>query len=495
MGTIRILKISITDLAADAVVNAANEGLSPGGGVCGAIFKAAGFWELRKACKAIGFCGTGSAVITPGFKLKAKYIIHAVGPRWKGGNRGEPELLYGAYMNSLKLAAENGCSSIGFPLISAGIFGYPAEEAWQIAIKACKDFLDEGHEMDIVFAVLNVSMIQLGRHALEEMMAGDGEPAQGAAGLKGAAAEAGESVSGDGNLAGPAADGGPVYVAGGLKGPAAGAGKPGAVAQGAGKHAGPQVGEIIGFHLPTEPHGCFSNWHPSAFTYAGRSYNCAEQYMMLQKVAMGRRGDLVGKIMSSSDPAFMKACGGKERFPEFASIKDVWDRHSLHIVKRGVKAKFMQNPEMLEELLSTGSALLAECAGKDTVWGIGINLHDPGWKQVENWRGSNNLGRILMEVREELWREMRENGAVQYTDYRDAEPIPVWKLPVLKLKRFPQYYRAVHVYADQMPEQLKQDFFRCNPADVEEMLLGGSGTFPAAGFFEMKQEVYEIAMR
>ena len=73
-------------------------------------------------------------------------------------------------MSSLKLAAENGCASIGFPLISAGIFGYPASEAWQIAIKACKDFLDEGHEMDIIFAVLDVSMMQLGRHALEEML-------------------------------------------------------------------------------------------------------------------------------------------------------------------------------------------------------------------------------------------------------------------------------------------------------------------------------------
>ncbi|MBR4392407.1 MAG: macro domain-containing protein, partial [Oscillospiraceae bacterium] len=124
MRTIEIRKVSITFLDTDAIVNAANEGLFAGGGVCGAIFKAAGYEQLQKACDRIGHCDTGSAVITPGYNLKSKFIIHAVGPRWKDGRHKEPEQLYGAYYQSLELAAANHCGSIGFPLISAGIFSY-----------------------------------------------------------------------------------------------------------------------------------------------------------------------------------------------------------------------------------------------------------------------------------------------------------------------------------------------------------------------------------
>ena len=169
MSSIEIQKISITDLATDAIVNAANDGLWAGSGVCGAIFRAAGHKQLQAACEAIGHCDTGSAVITPGFDLKAKYIIHAVGPRYLDGRHGEPEQLYGAYYKSLELAVENGCSSISFPLISAGIFGYPLKDAWRKAIQACRDFLDRHPEasLDIVFAVLNDDIIRAGREELE----------------------------------------------------------------------------------------------------------------------------------------------------------------------------------------------------------------------------------------------------------------------------------------------------------------------------------------
>ena len=169
MSSIEIRKISITELDTDAIVNAANEGLWAGGGVCGAIFRAAGYDRLQDACDAIGHCDTGSAVITPGFNLKAKYIIHAVGPRWSGGKHKEPELLYGAYYRSLELALENGCRSIGFPLISAGIFGYPLQGAWQTAVRACGDFLDHltDQSLDIIFAVLSDEIIEAGRAALE----------------------------------------------------------------------------------------------------------------------------------------------------------------------------------------------------------------------------------------------------------------------------------------------------------------------------------------
>ena len=169
MSSVEIKKTGITNLSTDATVNAANEGLPAGGGVCGAIFDAAGRGELQEACGRIGRCDTGSAVITPGFGLRSKYIIHAVGPRWRGGKHGEPRLLYGAYRRSLELACEHGCRSIGFPLISAGIFGYPADLAWQVALRACRDFLNEGGEIDIVFAVIDDGILKVGKETLNEI--------------------------------------------------------------------------------------------------------------------------------------------------------------------------------------------------------------------------------------------------------------------------------------------------------------------------------------
>ncbi len=182
MSDIRIQKISIVDVDTDAIVNAANEGLWPGSGVCGAIFEAAGYKDLQAACNKIGYCKTGSAVITPGFRMKAKYIIHAVGPIWDGGGHGEPEQLYGAYRRSLELAVENGCASIGFPLISAGVFGYPTDLAWETALKACGDFLAEGNQIDIVFAVLDERILNMGQDYLEKVVISSKKTADNTAG-------------------------------------------------------------------------------------------------------------------------------------------------------------------------------------------------------------------------------------------------------------------------------------------------------------------------
>ncbi len=172
MSSVQVKKTGITELDADAIVNAANEGLWEGGGVCGAIFREAGAGELTEACKALGHCDTGNAVITPGFHLKAKYIIHAVGPRYIDGNHGEPAQLYDAYKNSLELAKKNHCHSIGFPLISAGIFGYPKDGAWRQAIRACGNFIKRNpdYDMEIVFAVLDDDILTLGNKILQDIM-------------------------------------------------------------------------------------------------------------------------------------------------------------------------------------------------------------------------------------------------------------------------------------------------------------------------------------
>lgn len=162
---IQIKKIGITHCMVDAIVNAANEQLAEGGGVCGAIFREAGSRELTKVCDAIGGCPTGGAVITPGFKLPAEFIVHAVGPVWNGGARGEREQLYSAYKQALMRAKEKGCKSIAFPLISAGIFGYPKEDAWRVAIQACRDFLTDS-DIEITFAVLDDEIKALGERIL-----------------------------------------------------------------------------------------------------------------------------------------------------------------------------------------------------------------------------------------------------------------------------------------------------------------------------------------
>lgn len=138
----------------DAIVNAANKELRMGGGVCGAIFNAAGVSELQKACDKLAPIKTGDAVITPGFRLPAKYIIHTAGPIYRDGNHGEEELLRACYINSLQLAMENDCRSVAFPLISSGIYGYPRADAIKVAKTAIRDFLTK-NDIDVSLVVFD----------------------------------------------------------------------------------------------------------------------------------------------------------------------------------------------------------------------------------------------------------------------------------------------------------------------------------------------------
>lgn len=140
---LEIVRNDITKMEADAIVNAANSALQMGGGVCGAIFRAAGAEQLQTACDEIGYCPTGKAVFTDGFRLPAKYIIHTVGPVWRGGTNDEEQMLRSCYRNSLELATSLECSSIAFPLISAGIYGYPKEQALKTAVSEIERFLEK----------------------------------------------------------------------------------------------------------------------------------------------------------------------------------------------------------------------------------------------------------------------------------------------------------------------------------------------------------------
>ena len=155
---LKILSADITRLEVDAIVNAANMNLLAGGGVCGAIFRAAGRREPQAACDRLAPIQTGEAVITPGFNLPAKFVIHTAGPIWHGGGCGEENLLRACYINSLRLAADKNLQSVAFPLISSGIYGYPPRAALAVAVKAINDFLSE-HDLDVILTVLDKSLL------------------------------------------------------------------------------------------------------------------------------------------------------------------------------------------------------------------------------------------------------------------------------------------------------------------------------------------------
>ncbi|MBM7567077.1 macro domain-containing protein [Paenibacillus sacheonensis] len=160
-----IVRNDITAMHVDAIVNAANTSLQMGGGVCGAIFRAAGARELQQACERIGGCEAGQAVATSGFKLPATYIIHTPGPVWRGGSKGEETLLRDCYGNALRLAAQLGCESVAFPLISSGLYGYPKAEALRIASGAIQDFL-LGSDMDVYLAVFDKAAVEVSEQLL-----------------------------------------------------------------------------------------------------------------------------------------------------------------------------------------------------------------------------------------------------------------------------------------------------------------------------------------
>ena len=247
---------------------------------------------------------------------------------------------------------------------------------------------------------------------------------------------------------------------------------------------------IICFYDETKDYGCFSNLFPAKFYYCNRVFDSVEQFLLYSKAMMFGCYDLAKQFMICDDPATIKTLSTLQ-VPEFDS--DVWDKTCYAIAKRGVRAKFAQNEELLEELLSTGNKTLAGAFPRDVKWGIGIAIGDPERFAPAKWRGENLLGKILMEVRDEL-RFASHHPESMWPHPAENIEFDEWHMGAGELAQNPRFAATIHAYADTLTDFERETFLgQWTLNDWETVIRTDKGaSLPIAGFWEMKQDVFDI---
>lgn len=253
-------------------------------------------------------------------------------------------------------------------------------------------------------------------------------------------------------------------------------------------------GNVIGFYKPEDENGYLSNWYTVEFEYAGRLYNSTEQFMMAQKAIIFHDYVNHRKILQTNDLDQIKALGRKVHPYDDA----IWAAIRMPILRCGIRAKFQQNPELLNKLLSTGNKILAECSPRDKTWGIGLGVTNRKIQNPLEWAGQNLLGTVLMQVRDDLrlWSAVSKNN-LSYIDAKDLPPIDIWNMNVSEVRLLPNFKDTLDVYAKVVSFRDKDiDFYTradCSLYDIElAMRTNMGGGLPAAWFWELKQSIYDI---
>ena len=253
---------------------------------------------------------------------------------------------------------------------------------------------------------------------------------------------------------------------------------------------------VIGFFSPENENGYLSNWYLCKFTYGNYTYSSTEQFMMAQKALLFRDFEVFDKILKTNSPKTIKRLGKQVKNYDDA----IWSQVRQPMMHRGIRAKFQQNPDLLQKLIDTDDAILAECSPYDKFWGIGLAVGDPRIQETAKWKGTNLLGNVLMDVRSELksWL-INSSNDITFVDATDLPANDVWNMSLLEAYKLPKIKDAIDIYAKVANYNMQNvpdfDFLNYDGTlnDLEiSMRTNMGGGLPATWFYEMKQDIYDI---
>ena len=253
---------------------------------------------------------------------------------------------------------------------------------------------------------------------------------------------------------------------------------------------------VLGFYAPDQENGYLSNWYPCSFKYGRYTYSSAEQFMMAQKAALFRDYGVFFKILDTDDQSTIKKLG-----KQVSNYDDaVWSQLRGPMMRRGLRAKFQQNPDLMKKLLATGNMVLAECAPRDKIWGIGFAVDDDRIQNPQEWRGQNLLGSVLMEVRSDLrnWCAGADDE-IAFVDAMDQFANEIWSMPFQAVCKLPRVKEAIDIYGAVVKYNLRAvdhfDFYDFDGTldGIENSMRTNMGEgLPVAWFWEMKQDIYDM---